>query len=174
MRLPDEMLDPSPQLMLVIGLARIRHLPRNKHLHLLRVVERRPHLQLIHLLPADPLGVILQTLPRRPRVIRGLRIRRKCRTSQDHRGIRLKQCPPQKLRHVDRCRMQRQITLRFARALNPVHRPRRVVQQEGLDPLVQLRQPPVRFQQFLPGVLVLRQLDQLADRLAQPGQGQRN
>ena len=62
--------------------------------------------------------------------------------------------------------------MRPAGPLDPIDRVLGALAEEDGDFLAQLRQPPVAFHQLLPDLLVLAQLDQLADRLPQALDGQ--
>src|SRR5580765_1711912 len=71
-------------------------------------------------------------------------------------------------------RVEREQSLAFAAALNPVNMVFGALAEENFHGLAQLGQPPVALQQFHPHFVVFAGLDQFADGLAQALNGKRN
>ena len=78
----------------------------------------------------------------------------------------------QEFRHVNRRGVQCEVFLRLAGALDPVNVVVCALFEKRLHLITQLVQPPVAFNQFLPDVLVLACLDEIAHRFPQPLDGQ--
>src|ERR1700730_5805703 len=129
---------PMLKLLLITGVARVRHFLHNEQLHLFLKIKRAAELQGLGLSPADATTKISQVCA----------ADRQRRAGHDAAAIFPENHAPQDRRKIDRCGVEGKKLSGLTRALHPVNMLPRALLEKDCDPVARVTNSPTKFLQF--------------------------